>query len=430
MPMANTILELNDSGLRLMQGGRLLLESPGIALVSEKQCLLGIEALQQSKLHPLQTHSQFWQALDSEPLGSSNPKCRHQADLVFEHLQAIKALHSDVGNLILALPAHYTKAQLSLLLGITQHCQLTIVGMVDTAVASVVTQAEAGRHCFIDLQFHQALVSQIDVGQEVRNTQIESIPGAGLLACYDAWANLIVEQFIQQTRFNPLHSATTEQLLHNQLDDFLQRCQHDGEATLELAGHKTTIALKTLADKTKTLLQKIAARTGHYSGQLYMTERCHSLPGVAEVFPQAIAVTSLQLANNIYHHEQAIVQKPNGLKLITGLPASAGITPRVEDNKNATHILWNHQAFPVNSGLNIIANASKPIAELERADNAICTISPLKSSLSIKDIQDDGLLINGKKVTEGQTLVSGDQLKIPTLPHTFTAISVVPADGP
>ena len=429
MPMVNTILELNDSGLRLLQGERLLLESPGIALVNEKQCLLGAEALQQSKLHPLQIHNQFWQGLDSEPLGSGNLKCRHQADLVFEHLQAIKALHGDINNLILALPAHYTKAQLSLLLGIAQHCQLTIVGLVDTAVASVATQAEAGRHCFIDFQFHQALVSQIDVGQDVRNTQVESIAGAGLLACYDLWANLIAEQFIQQTRFNPLHSAASEQLLHNQLDDFLQRCQRDGEATLDLAGHKTTVALKTLADKTKTLLHKIAAHTGHYSGQLYMTERCHSLPGVAEVFPQAIAVTSLQLANNIYHHEQAIVQKPNGLKLIASLPASAGIKPGAKGKKNATHILWNHQAFPINSGLNIIDNASKPFAKQSGGDDAICTISAMENALAIKDIQGDGLLINGKNVIEGQSLVTGDQLKIPTLPHTFIAISVVPADG-
>jgi len=429
MSVANTILELNDSGLRLLQGGRLLLESPGIALVNEKQCLLGVEALQQSKLHPLQTHSQFWQNLDSESLGSSNPKCRHQADLVFEHLQAIKALQGDMSNLILALPAHYTKAQLSLLLGIAQHCQLAIVGLVDTAVASVANQAEAGRHCFIDFQLHQALVSHVDVGQEVSNAQIETVPGAGLLACYDAWAHLIAEQFIQQTRFNPLHSAATEQLLHNQLDDFLQRAQRDGEATLELAGHKTTLALTTLAATSKTQLEKIAAQTGHYSGHLYMTERCHSLPGVAEVFPEAIAVTSVQLANNIEHHEKTIVQKPGGLKLIGSLPARAGIAPRVESKKTATHILWNHQAFPVNTGLSIVNDASAPIVRQAQDNEGICAIAPLSGALCIKNIQADGLLINGKKASEGQTLVSGDQLKIPTLPHAFIVISVVPSDG-
>jgi len=429
MSMVNTILELNDSGLRLMQGGRLLLESPGIALVNEKQCLLGAEALQQSKLHPLQTHSQFWQSLDSEPLGSGNPKCRHQADLVFEHLQAIKALQGDINNLILALPAHYTKAQLSLLLGIAQHCQLTIVGLVDTAVASVAKQADAGRHCFIDFQLHQALVSHVEVGQEVQNTRVESVPGAGLLACYDAWANLIAEQFIQQTRFNPLHSAATEQLLHNQLTDFLHRAQRDGEATFELAGHKTTLALKTLADKSKIQLEKIAAHTGHFSGHLYMTERCHSLPGVAEMFPQAIAVTSAQLANNIEHHEQTIVQKPGALKLIASLPASTGVRPRSEGKKTATHILWNHQAFPVNTGLSIVNNASTPIVRHSQDNQAICAITPQSGALSITKIQEDGLLINGKSASEGQTLISGDQLKIPTLPHAFIVISVVPSDG-
>jgi len=117
------------------------------------------------------------------------------------------------------------------------------------------------------------------------------------------------------------------------------------------------------------------------------------------------------------------------LKLIGSLPARAGIAPRVESKKTATHILWNHQAFPVNTGLSIVNDASAPIVRQAQDNEGICAIAPLSGALCIKNIQADGLLINGKKASEGQTLVSGDQLKIPTLPHAFIVISVVPSDG-
>lgn len=424
---APTIFELNDSGLKLLRGKQVLMDSPGFAQVSDKQLLVGKEARRQARLHPLQTHNQFWQRLDTEPLNSKNPKCRHHADLVFEHLQAIKKNHNDVHDIVMALPAHYTNKQLSLLLGIAQHCHFNVIGLVDTAVASLAAQVTQGRHCFIDLQLHRALINQIDVDDKVSSTRIEAVPGAGLAACQDMWANLIAEQFIQQTRFNPMHKAETEQQLYNQLHTVLQRCQQQGETIFELAGHRVNISLQLLEDKTVTLLEKILNRTGNYSGQLFISERCYSLPGFSQVFPQAISVSSQDIADNIHLHQEAIIGAPESLQLISSLPANQRAL-KTPQRKSATHLLWQHQAIPVGAML-YIANKPDQALNATSGPSDVCRIKPKQGNLEISDIKADSLQINGQDASEGQQLIPGDQIKVASLPHSFTVINVVDKHG-
>ncbi len=421
------VLELNDSGLKLLQGSQVLLDSPGFALVSDKQLLVGKPARLQAKLHPLQSQNKFWQRMDTEAITSQNPKCRHHADLIFEHLQTIKNTHKHIENLVLALPAHYSQTQLSLLMGIGQHCQLNIIGLVDTAVASLSSRAVVGRHYFIDLHLHQALISQVDVDGEVRNSRIEAVPEAGLNACQDLCVRLIAEQFIQQTRFNPLHKAETEQELYNQLETTLQACQQQGESTLELAGYKAKITLQMLEDNTHALISKINRKMGNYSGQLFITERCNNLPGFAKAFPQAIVLSSEQLSDNIHQHSQAIVGSADGLQLVASLPANKQI-PEPRQQAAATHLLWQHQAHPVNQTLHINKTQNKPLSELHDP-SSICAIKRFPGGLKICDIQADTTMVNGKSATEGQSLISGDQIEVASLPHPFTVISVVGKHG-
>jgi hypothetical protein len=418
-----SILELNDSGLKLLHGQRVLSESPGIALIADKELTLGKQAQNQARLHPLKMQSQFWQRLDTETLNSANPRCRHQADLVFEHLKMLKHQHPEMAEVVLALPAYYNSAQLSLLLGIAQHCGIQIKGLIDSAVASVSAQASRGRHYHIDMHLHQTLVSQIDVADTVKNTRIEAVPNVGLASFNEAWAKMIAEQFILQSRFNPLHDAATEQQVYNQLDEALTQCQKNGEVELEFSGKQASIKLQQFEQCNTRFFNGIKKQIGEISGQLFIHERVNTLPGFAAAFPQALSVDSQQLAKNIEKHHALIHAAPESLKLVSSLP-SEGSTQSTPTNQNATHLLWQHRAHPIGQGVYLTANPDQPLSQTT-SGNELCRIERSSGQVEISHLKNSDILVNGKTATDKQQLIAGDEVKVAQLPFPFTAISVL-----
>jgi hypothetical protein len=54
------IFQLNDAGLRLSLGNKHSNASPGYATVNGDSLILGTQAMQRARLHPLQSNYQFW----------------------------------------------------------------------------------------------------------------------------------------------------------------------------------------------------------------------------------------------------------------------------------------------------------------------------------------------------------------------------------
>ncbi len=418
-----SILELNDSGLKLLHGQQVLSESPGIALIADKDLTLGKQAQAQARLHPLKMQSQFWQRLDTESLSNANPRCRHHGDLVFEHLKMLKQQHPELAEIILALPAYYKPEQLSLLLGIAQHCDIQIKGLIDTAVASVSTQASQGRHYHIDMQLHQTLVSQIDVNDTVNNTHIEAVPNVGLASFNEAWAKMIAEQFIQQSRFNPLHDASTEQEVYNHLGKALEQCQKDGEVELEFSGKQASIKLQHFEETSTRFFNDIKRQLGTVSGQLFIHERVNSLPGFAAAFPQALSVDSQQLAKNIERHHALIQSTPDALKLVSSLPAERA-RQISQSRQTATHLLWQHSAHPIGDCVYLSDKAEQALSQTASGQE-LCRIDSRSGRVEISQIKNGSVLINGKTAVDKQQLIAGDEIKVAQLPFPFTAIRVM-----
>ena len=55
-----------------------------------------------------------------------------------------------------------------------------------------------------------------------------------MIALHDSWVNMLTDEFIKQSRFDPHHNAETEQYVYNQLEEWLKRSLHDNEILMEI----------------------------------------------------------------------------------------------------------------------------------------------------------------------------------------------------
>lgn len=457
------IIELNDSGLRLSQASQQLVDSPGFALITDQELVLGEKALRQARVHPLQTNNQFWQRLNLDPLANANAHCRHHADLAFNHLKELQQLAENVNEVIFAIPGHFSRDQLALLLGITQACDFNAVGLVDSATASLAPLVSPGHYLHLDIHLHQSVISHVEVGSEIVRTQIETIPGAGMIALYDAWAQLATEQFIQQTRFDPLHNASTEQQLYDQLPDFLETCHKLGEAQLSLQGHKIAITQQSLQQKVSPIYeriqQKLSAAFNKYDSldnnslvnsksidQVYLSDRWANLPGFSNTLANATLLDSNAISKGCQLHESNIRGTGDALNYVTNLPLATTPVKTMESDKasdrattaktqsqlQANHLLCGHQAYAASQTLYVVCDDDrKNNLRVVQSPTAppLCTVTAKQGHLEISALNGSGIKLNNKPAHNGDRIYSGDQISLQDSNSTITAINVIGSHG-
>ena len=141
---APCIVELNDCEIRVADDARIILRSPGVAVLDKENLHLGEEAVKKAYLNPRTTYNRYWHKMNQDALPTANRRFRHHADLVYTHLLKIHEQAGTPAELLFAVPGSYSAEQLSMLLGIAAACPFSAVGLVDIAVASAASVATAG----------------------------------------------------------------------------------------------------------------------------------------------------------------------------------------------------------------------------------------------------------------------------------------------
>jgi hypothetical protein len=381
--MTTGIMELNDAGVRVGKGedrdGDHHPESPGVALLERKELLLGEAALRHARLHPLQTNSWFWHRLSTEPLSLEHSQFRHHADLAYSHLLSLHQAIPDCDEIIFALPGSFTRQQMSLLLGIVGQCPFRAVGLVDSAVAACAPYVKvatvksgtvksgtvaSGTVVHADLQLHQCVFTQMHTDQQLQRTQVEVLPHSGLFALRDQWAKAIADQFIDQTRFDPLHSATTEQSLHDQLPDWLRQCEYGGELFLEISGKTIKMTREQLIQAVQPIYGQIMAKAAQLArpqGQFLVSDRLAALPGLLEACEPGLTAEPLPASavlRGVYLNSEVIKIDNEPISFIQALPLPARAAgqrtaaveaprPAAPDTGRVTHLLFGATAYPL-----------------------------------------------------------------------------------
>ena len=441
MPIA--YLDLNDSALRLWHADRVL-ESPGYALHEGQGYQFGAEARARARLRPRDVSTRFWWQLDTRPLQPVLGPARHSADLVHQHLQHLYQQAGTPGEWLLAAPGSMQDTQLSLLLGIIQQCPFRAVGLVHRSVALASLFRAEGPLFHLELQLHQALLTELHAGAGLVRLQRETVlPGCGLLQMQERLVETIARTFIRQTRFDPRRRAESEQQLYDALPGALESLQESPEAALEIQGHSIRIGLADLEDSCAALRDSVRRQLATHGagGPLLLDPLAALLPGLQQALSgEALAADDLPAA--LAAQQTRLLQKDESLMFVSELPQLAVRPLALSGGETEPHAIL-HTAVPDGSASAARATPQPPLstsAELPpthllhgyRARPLVDPL-PLGSGWQIQRAdrhwclrqrdERELLQLNGQPARDGTRLHCGDHLQT-SLGETFQLIAV------
>lgn len=425
--MTPCLIELQDHNIRIRNEEAVLARSPGFANIVGPVPVFGEEARSQARQHPRHSFNQFWSQLSLDPLIIKNKFFRHAADLAYSHLDSLtKTLKLEQGA-VLGVPSNYSRAQLSVLMGVVKQCAFDAVGLVDLALLQA-AGSQAEECVIIDLQLHQAVLTSFrKAGGQLLKDRVVQIPFAGLLALQDAWVNMITDTFIRQSRFDPQRDAESEQFIANQLGNLIAASQSNNELLLEinLKGtiHQARMTRADFEQKSQTVFSRIKKELGELMtpGSTVHIAAAHlSLPGLSLALPGLVALDEDLAMVSCLQHLDHIKGSSESLQFVTRLPlekSGSSIMP-VVPTRMPTHMVVQHKAITLPLG-RLVIGAAPPALESARvlpfgADAFSGAIAVVRNSrgLQLELHTSSEVMHNGRPARGGEALALGDTLKL------------------
>lgn len=463
-------LELIDSELILARLRDDVLEplaaAPGIALLEDQATLTGEPAAQRLRLKPLLAHTNYWRTLSTALLVRPSRLVQTSADLAFAQAEALLGPYAGAAEqLLLAVPAGYSREQLGLLLGVIGETGSQVAGLVDAALAASSLLPAPARALHLDLELHQAILTVLEhVGAErqgLRRSRYEIAPRQGVLALQQTWMRFIAEQFVRKTRFDPLHHAATEQRLVDELPRWLALladqerivlAMQSGERSLEIELEKSQFVAAAQPHYLELRRLVQGARIAGLPAELHLSQRAAGLPGLLQHFEDLRDCTVRVLprgaaALGALRHASAIVRPTDELALVYHLPVSrtADIgdggpdTSAADDATPAalrpTHVMFQGRAWciseePLQVGWSIqTAGRTMPLPGSPGVSRLHCTLLRRNGSVLIEDHSTYGSYVNEERVAGRTVLAVGDRLRLGTPGITLELIQLVNDDG-
>lgn len=297
-----TALLLNDKRITWYENGEEHHASPGFIYTDRKALHFGRDAEQQSRLHPLNTHHTFWHRISQDPFPRPVVNCRHAADMVFAHLNALfeaGTVESETQQAALLLtPANYNESQLALLSGVAGHSRFKPNWMMPIPLAAAASQMPDAEACVVVEQYQHGLtLSLIRKGQQAMVLDsVQLLPDLGFFSVANKLIQVASDAFVEQTRYNPQQNAEWEQSLYDDLPRWLallnQRetvisCQLQAGNQTVSASLQTIEIMDELAPSLEKLQQQwLGLKQGAEGVSVLLAGDSHLIPGMMEVFAE------------------------------------------------------------------------------------------------------------------------------------------------
>lgn len=359
--MTAAIIELNDYEIRVARDSVILARNPTGAIINGNTIEVGETAIAQALQSPREFHNRYWYQLDQAPLRRATRAARHHADLAFRHLEQLHRDANKPDTVVFAVPGGFSKSQLALLLGIAEACHMRPIALVDAAVASAAAHVGPGRYQYIDMQLHRAVVTELTIDDTVERGHVDIIDGVGFDKLTDRFVAFVADQFLAQSRFDPLHQASTEQLLHNEMPAWLEllNTQREIKVHIEFRGSRfeARIAREEIVGVAEATYRSIHDRLSTDVTWL-ASSRLAGLPGFVDYHRGCAISSETAVFEGAAKLAEATVPTDSGLSLITVLPACASptiiSTPTAAADRStpsliATHIVSGARAFPLSA---------------------------------------------------------------------------------
>ena len=449
--MPQLAAHLNDAGITLLNDQGILYREPGFALLHDDHLTTGHSAFSRARVDPRRIQHRYWSALDSTPLVDRRFSHLSAADLVSRQLEQMWTMaRSTDRQLVVAVPTYMDANSLGLLLGIGGELKLNFVTLVDAAVAATRREYKGAVPVHIDISLHTTMLSRMAQAGQSQVEQSEVLQDCGVQALYNAWLKTVAETFVQQSRFDPLHTAETEQVLLNNLGRWLELASQQDVVTLELSHggttHRAEIESLSLISAGAPYYQMIVSklRALYRAGEVpatQITDRVARLPGLADMLKARVGgeIFALEPGATARGALARCRDRPvsdSGVSLLRQLPwdQSAFVVEQPEVDKAPghapTHLLHQHTAYSIDQSPLVLGSQA---AEADRfvllaggmsgVSRRHCSIAMVNRQCVVEDHSRYGTFVNGHRINGSTILQVGDSLRVGSPGYEFQMIT-------
>lgn len=455
--MSRAALHINDAGITLLDARRVLYRQPGFALLRNDDVETGSKAVSRARINPRHVQHRFWYELSADGIKDQYFHHLTAADLVSRQLEDLWAsLPAGCDELVVAVPAYLSATQLGLFLGVARELKLPVVAMVDAAAAATRREYRNAVPVHVDVSLHCTTLTRIAQDGQARAERTEQLDGCGIYGLYDAWITTIAAAFVRQSRFDPLHTAATEQLLVDQLGAWLGAAGRSDNVALELqAGgmtHRAEIESLSLIGAAAPWYQQIANRLralyrADETPAIQLTERAASLPGLADMLMARVggdvfALEAGATARGALARCRPVAGGREAVTLLRQLPWDQAAVDVKSVSLGAahagvpTHLLFGNVAYaideaPLTLGAEGDANARhiELPGDMPGISRRHCNIRRQNGQCVVEDHSRYGTFLNGHRIDGSTVLQVGDSLRVGTPGFEFALITTDESHG-
>jgi len=442
------ILAAGGSPVQLLDLDGQLRESPGFALPRKKGLLVGKAAESKAHLFPRQILNHFWDQLNTEPLEQTGRHSPHNhAEIVYRHLSTIwQHLQSHGDEIVMAVPSFYNREQLGLILGIAQELGMPLKGFVPLSLAASSHPCPQKMLLFLDIHLHRIEVSYLEQGAHLTVRDSATTADKGLHFLYRGLVEMIAQQFVRLTRFDPFHQAASEQELYDRLPGVLTHLQHNSSMIFEIAGgsnpYSITLQREEFIRNTEPIHGEAIRLIKRMQNKreesrtplaLQISHRMARLPGCKEMLASLKDIEIIELnrgaaakgVTQIWHH--LIDQNNNtGISFFKSRPWQPKQQTVDHGNSTAnlksnipTHLLYQSIAYPISEDPLTIGSTQKNdpndvtiTAETSGISIRYCTIKRQNESIILEDLGKSGVYVDEQRVNGSITLKLGQDIRV------------------
>ena len=449
---------INDAAITLFRDDKIAYREPGFALLDDRNLITGREAFASARVHPRRVQHRYWTNLTTTPLQVQRFSHLSAADLVSRQLEQMwGAGGGSATELVVAVPAYMDTKHLGLFLGIAGELKLPVVAMVDAAVAATRREYRDAVPVHIDMGLHATTLTRLAQPGHVRVERVEVLQDCGVYALYDAWLNILAEAFVQQSRFDPLHTAETEQMLLNNLPAWLSQAAHRDRVGLQLQyggiSHEAEVESLLLIGAAAPIYQPISStlRSLYRAGDLpaiQVTDRVARLPGLPEMLKARVGGEVFVLepgatARGALARIRDTPARGSGISLRRHLAWDQSVA-EVERDETArvragvpTHLLFGSKAYAIAASPPLAlgtqaADGERTIAlgaDMPGISRRHCSVSLRDGQCVLEDHSRYGTFLNGHRIDGSTVLQVGDSLRVGSPGYEFHMITTDEAYG-
>ncbi len=432
---------LNDAGIIVVNDDRILYREPGFALLEDDHLVTGAEAYANASIKPRRIQNHYWSALQTEPLRDQRFHHMSAADLVSRQLEQIwQTVATDGDKLAIAVPPYMSNENVGLLLGIAAELNIPIIAIIDAAVCATRRHYEHAVPVHIDLSLHSSSLTRLMQEGQVQVDRTVVVEDSGMLLLYENWLKVIAEAFVQQSRFDPLHTAETEQMLQDTMPTWLMQASSARTVALEveyrgISHHAEIESLELVAAAAPVYQSIVSSLRALFKAEetpaIQLSDRAARMPGLADTLKTRVGGEVFLLepgatARGLVKRCQTD-QKGGAVTLSRHMhwDQSPVIVESEDSGAGAagqpTHLLFGHNAYRLDGKPLVLGTQAADNErwldlkqEMPGVSRRHCVVNSAGGQFVVTDHSRYGTFLNGHRIDGSAVLQTGDLIRIGT----------------